>query len=187
MGGEVVSTPRLLLRPWRESDREAFAAMNANPEVRRFFQGRLRREESDALIERYEAERRVFGYATWALERRGDGALVGSGGLARLAEGMPRAPGVQLGWLLGREYWGRGYATEAARASMEYGFTRLDLAEVVAVTAVINAPSRRVMERLGMRRRPREDFDHPLIDERSPLRAHVLYRTLASDFRPLPA
>lgn len=176
MDGVVVRTERLLLRAWRESDREPFAAINADPQVRRYFPNRLSHEESDALVERYEAEREQVGFCPWALERREDGALAGSVGLSRVAEVLPAAPAVQLGWRLASAYWGRGYATEAARACMEYGFVTLDLEEIVAVTATRNQPSRRVMERLGMTRSATDDFEHPSIAAGHPLRAHVLYR-----------
>ncbi|WP_382309671.1 GNAT family N-acetyltransferase [Herbiconiux sp. UC225_62] len=172
-------TDRLLLRRWRHDDLEPFAALTADPEVMRYFPAPLDREASDALAVRADALFDSHGYGLWALELRATGEFIGFTGLAPMPEGVPGAGGVEVGWRLARGFWGRGYATEAARASVRIGFDEAGLAEIDSITAVINQPSRAVMERIGMRRA--DFFEHPRVPEGSPLRPHVRYRLLAAD------
>jgi RimJ/RimL family protein N-acetyltransferase len=167
---DELRTERLLLRRWRESDREPFAALNADPEVMRYFPAPLSREESDAFVDRVEARFEESGFGLWALER--DGEFLGYTGLAP-AEGLPFSPALEVGWRLTRRAWGHGYATEAARAALAVGLEVAD--SVVSFTAVTNERSWRVMERLGMRREG--TFEHPRVPVGSPLRPHYLYRT----------
>lgn len=169
-------TPRLILREWRQDDREPFAQMNADPLVRRYFPTLLSRAESDAVIEWHQASFEQHGFGFWAVELRESGAFVGFLGLTVPSFDAPFTPCVEVGWRLAAEFWNRGYATEGARAALAYGFGPLTLEEIVSFTAVVNAPSRRVMEKLGMTRDPADDFDHPKIPEGHPLRPHVLYR-----------
>lgn len=164
------------MRRWRDSDREPFAALNADPEVMRHFPAALSRSDSDALIDRLEDHIDAHGYGLWALERLDDGRLLGFVGLQTVPPELPFAPTTEIGWRLARSAWGQGYATEAARAALRFGFAGVGLAEIVAFTTVGNTRSRAVMERLGMTRDPAEDFDHPGIAPPSPLRRHVLYR-----------
>jgi RimJ/RimL family protein N-acetyltransferase len=173
-------TERLLLRGWRDADRAPFAALNADAEVMRHFPATMSREESDALADVAAADLERDGWGWWALEVQDTGAFIGFTGLRRVGFEAPFTPAVELGWRLTREAWGRGYATEAARAAARYGFEVLGCDELVAFTAAVNARSRAVMERLGMTRDPGGDFDHPRVPEGSPLRRHVLYRLRAS-------
>jgi len=173
-------TDRLLLRPWNFSDRDAFAELNADPKVREYFPGLLSREESNASVTRIEAHFAAHGYGFWAVEAPGVAPFIGMVGLANLELDAHFAPCVEIGWRLARPYWGRGYATEAARAALEFGFDVLQLKEIVAFTASINARSRRVMERIGMSYAPADDFEHPSVAEGHALRKHVLYRTAQS-------
>ena len=138
----------------------------------------LTRAESDALIEELEARFEVNGYGLWAVEL-GDGALAGFVGLNPVPDELPPAPAVEVGWRLARAHRGHGYATEAAWASIGFGFERLGLGEIVSFTATGNDRSRAVMERLGMRRDEAGDFDHPGIPRGDDLRPHVLYRLAA--------
>jgi RimJ/RimL family protein N-acetyltransferase len=171
-------TERLLLRRWRESDREPFARMNADPEVMRYFVRPLTREESDAFVDRAERQFDELGYGLWAVEVREAAPFIGYTGLLR--HGYPSVkPAVEIGWRLDRPYWGRGYATEAARAALADGFGRVGLKEIASFTSPLNRPSVAVMERLGMTHDPRDDFDHPRVPEGHPLRRHVLYRITA--------
>lgn len=173
----MIRTERLLLRRWRDEDRAPFAAMNADPAVREFFQGTIGREESDAWIDRIEAHWEEHGWGLWALELRESGTFIGHTGLWPadfLADPSP----VEVGWRLAREHWGHGYATEAAREALRFGFEELALDEIVSFTVPQNKRSMRVMERIGLIRDPTGDFDHPRVDAaRYPqLVRHVLYR-----------
>jgi RimJ/RimL family protein N-acetyltransferase len=167
-------TDRLLLRGWRDEDRDPFAAMNADAEAMRFYLSTLTRAESDARIEQYERAWARDGFGKWAVEIPGVAALAGSVGLAIPPFEESFTPCVEIGWRLAREHWGRGYATEAARVALEFGFTQLGLDEIVAFTVPANTRSVRVMEKLGMKFSG--EFDHPEISEGHPLRLHVLYR-----------
>lgn len=175
-----LATDRLLLRQWTPADRAPFAALNADPEVMRWFPAPLTRAESDALADRLHADLARQGWGLWALEERASGAFLGFTGLARPVFDAPFQPAVEVGWRLARAAWGNGFATEAGRAAVAFAFEELALGELVSFTAVGNARSRAVMERLGMRRDAAGDFDHPSVsDER--LRRHVLYRLRATD------
>lgn len=170
----ILSTPRLSLRPWRESDLAPFAAMNADPLVMEHFPSMPAREESDAMAERIMAKMASQGWGLWAIEVVGGEAFIGFTGLAVPTFEAWFTPCTEIGWRLARGAWGRGYATEAARAALAFGFETLGLAEIVSFTAVTNKRSAAVMERLGMRRDA--EFDHPRIAPDSPVRRHVLYR-----------
>ena len=167
-------TPRLLLRRWVAADRDVSAVMNADPRVMQHFQSVLAREESDALVDRIEQHFRDHGFGLWAIEIPGVVRFAGFAGLAIPAFRAHFTPGVEVGWRLAVEYWGHGYATEAGRAAVVFGFERLNLAEVVSFTVPENHRSRRVMERIGMLHSPTDDFDHPNASEAR--RRHVLYR-----------
>ena len=169
-------TARLLLRNWRESDLEPFAEMNADPEVMRYFRAPLTRERSDALAEKSRADIDAVGWGLWVVEIADDGAFAGFVGLADRRGTAHIVPAVEVGWRLARKHWGRGYATEAARAAVAYGFDEVGLDEIVSFTSAVNLPSRRVMERIGMTYDPADDFENPDLPEGSPLRPHVLYR-----------
>lgn len=181
--GPDLRTERLLLRRWRADDLAPFTAMNADREVMEHLPAPLSAAESAALAERIERGFEANGYGLWAVEVPGEADFVGFVGLAPVDRALPFAPSVEVGWRLARAFWGRGIATEAARAAVEYGLRERGLRELVSFTAVGNARSRRVMERLGMHRDPGEDFDHPLLPARSPLRRHVLYRLRDSERR----
>lgn len=176
MDAPTLRTARLLLRPWRAEDRDAFAALNADPVVMRFFPTTLTREESDQVADRIEAHFVQHGFGFWAIEVLDGPPFVGFTGLSTVTFDAPFTPATEIGWRLAREYWGRGIATEAARAALDFGFGELGLREVVAFAVKDNARSRAVMERLGMTHDPRDDFDHPRLPSGDPLQRHVLYR-----------
>ena len=169
-------TARLLLRQWRDADLEPFAALNDDPEVRRHFPARPTREESDALAKLQQNLIAERGWGLWAVEVVEGAPFIGFVGLAQPRFDAHFTPAVEVGWRLAREHWGHGYASEAARAAVGFGFERLGLEEIVSFTTVGNGRSRRVMERLGMTHDQGDDFDHPHLPEGSPLRRHVLYR-----------
>ena len=176
-----LETERLLLRRWAATDRAPFAAINADPTVMRHYPGPLDRAASDALIQRIERTFEERGYGLWAVEHREGGGLLGYAGLWPMRDDIPGAGGVEVGWRLAAAHWGRGYATEAARAAVRMAFEELRLCELWSVTAVVNTRSRAVMHRIGMRWYA--DFDHPAVPAEHPLRPHVCYRLAA----PVPA
>lgn len=171
-----IRTPRLVLRSWRETDLPAYAALNGDAEVRRWFPGTLTREESDAQAARLQDHIAVHGFGLWAVEASGVAPFIGFVGLQHVSFAAPFTPAVETGWRLAREHWGHGYATEAARAALAHGFGPLALPEIVAFAVPGNMASRRVMERIGMQHDPAGDFDHPSVPKGSPLQRHVLYR-----------
>jgi len=171
-----LETPRLILRRWRSSDREPYAAMNADPEVMRYFPAVLSKERSDLSAERIDAGFDLHGHGRWAMERRDTGEFIGFTGVGPMPEGVPGSDGMEIGWRVARAHWRQGFALEAATAALDAAFApdaAPALQEVNSITAVINEPSRGVMRRLGMRHV--DDFAHPVVPEGSPIRAHVRY------------
>lgn len=164
-----LQTARLLLRPWRDEDDAAFAELAADPVVMEYLLPR------SGWPARKRAHWDRYGFGQWVVEIPGEASFIGVVGLETVSYEAHFTPAVEVAWRLARAYWGKGYATEAARAALDYGFARLGLEEIVALTVPANRRSRRVMERLGMRRDPAEDFDHPRVPE-GPLKRCVLYR-----------
>ncbi|GAA3760664.1 GNAT family N-acetyltransferase [Salinactinospora qingdaonensis] len=181
--GPVIDTPRLLMRRWCSADRKPFAAMNADPVVMEYFPATQTRAASDAAIDRFERGFERDGFGLWALQRRDTGAFIGFTGLKRVEFTAAFTPAVEVGWRLYSQAWGQGYASEAARAAVRFGFTSAGLDEIVSLTAVTNERSRRVMRRLGMTHDPADDFRHPSIEPDHPLAPHVLYRLSRSRWR----
>jgi RimJ/RimL family protein N-acetyltransferase len=179
-----VVTPRLVLRPFTDVDRAPFADLNAHPLVVESLGESQTRSESDALVDRFSEEMAREGWGLWAVEVAGGAPFVGMVGLHRVNPALPCAPAVEVGWRLHPDHWGHGYATEAATASLRFGFDDARLEEIVAFTTTLNVRSLAVMERIGMVHDPAGDFDHPRLPEGSPLRRHVLYRVTASQVRP---
>jgi RimJ/RimL family protein N-acetyltransferase len=171
-----IITARLRLRDWRESDLVPFAALNADARVMKFLPKRLERDESDAMAARIRTLIAAQSFGFWAVEVPGVAEFIGFVGLHRPSFDAPFMPCVEIGWRLAYAYWGHGYATEAARAALAFGFAELDLREIVSFTVPANHRSRHVMERLGMHRDPADDFEHPALPVGDPLRSHVLYR-----------
>jgi RimJ/RimL family protein N-acetyltransferase len=172
----VLGTDRLILREWRDGDRAPFASLNADSRVSEFLPMGLDRAASDAMADRIEAHFADHGFGLWAVEVRGIAPFIGFVGLSVPKFTAHFTPCVEVGWRLAFDHWGRGYASEAARAAVQDGFARLGLREIVSFTVPHNLRSRAVMERIGMRRDPADDFDHPNLGEDSSLRRHVLYR-----------
>jgi RimJ/RimL family protein N-acetyltransferase len=182
-----IRTERLLLRDWRDADRAPFATMNADPAVMEHFPGTLDRAASDEQVDRILAHWAAQGFGLWALERLEDGAFLGFTGLYRPKFEAHFTPAVEVGWRLARDAWGRGYATEAARAALRFGFEAVGLEAIVSFTVPAHVRSRAVMERLGMHRDPADDFDHPRLPLGHPLRRHVLYRLSRVEWQRLTA
>lgn len=171
----MITTERLKLRQWRAEDAAPFAALNADPEVMRYFPSTLTRADSDAMAARIRARIAQRGWGFFAVERIEDGAMLGFVGLECPRPDVPLSPCVEIGWRLATAYWGRGYATEAARAALAFAFNRLLLSEVVAFTVPDNRRSQAVMARLGMVRQPAL-FDMPSVPPGHPMRAQCWYR-----------
>jgi RimJ/RimL family protein N-acetyltransferase len=171
-----IRTARLRIRSWRDDDFEAYAAMNADPRVMEFYPSVVSRDESRVRFERGKAGMAERGYGFWPVEVLGGAPFIGMVALADPDFEAHFMPAVEIGWRLAAEHWNRGYATEAARAVLAFGFERLALPEIVSFTTVANVRSRRVMEKIGMHRSPDDDFRHPLLPDGHPLQPHVLYR-----------
>ncbi len=173
---QTLTTPRLILRQWRDSDLPLFADLNTDPRVNEFFFTNFTREFSDDSARRIRARIDERGWGLWAVEVPGVCPFIGFVGLS-----VPRwqahfTPCVEVGWRLSYAHWNHGYATEAASAAVNFGFQTLGLSEIVSFTVPANRRSRAVMERLGMTHNPIDDFDHPEVPDGHTLRRNVLYR-----------
>jgi RimJ/RimL family protein N-acetyltransferase len=180
----MIETQRLHLRPWQEKDLPVFAKLNADPRVRRFFTSQLTQEESNASVALFGRMFALDGFGFMAAELRDTSEFIGLIGIQRMSFLLPgcSTPAVEIGWRFNEKSWGKGLATEGARACLDLAFGQFQLPEVVAFTIPINLPSRRVMEKLGMTRNPEDDFDDPRIAVGHPFQRHVLYRIQKSDW-----
>jgi RimJ/RimL family protein N-acetyltransferase len=170
----VIRTERLMLREWREADRDDWAAMNADPEVMEYFPATLDRAQADAAFDRISGALAERGWGLWALDH--EGRFLGFTGLSPVGFEAAFTPATEIGWRIRRDAWGHGFATEAARAVVAFAFDDLGIPELVSFTSVGNERSRAVMRRIGMTHDPADDFDNPNVAAGSPLRRHVLYR-----------
>jgi RimJ/RimL family protein N-acetyltransferase len=170
---DTINTERLLMRRWRDADREPFAALNGDPETLKFFPSTLDRAASDAFVDRIEARFEQHGYGLWALEVSDTGEFIGYTGLSPMPDGVPGAGGMEVGWRLARHAWHHGYATEAATSALAVAFDGVGLAEIWSITAVLNEPSQAVMRRIGLQEVAR--FDHPGVPDGHPTQPHVAY------------
>lgn len=178
---DTIATERLLMRRWRDSDREPFAQLNGDPDTLRFFPATLDRAASDAFVDRIEARFEQQGFGLWALEIAETGEFIGYTGLSPLPDDVPGGGGMEIGWRLAKHAWHHGYATEAAKAARDVAFGGAGLPEIWSMTAVLNEPSQAVMRRIGLTEVAR--FDHPRVPEGHPVRPHVMYY-LARPARP---
>lgn len=178
----TIITDRLILRPWTPKDLEPFAKLNADPRVMEFFPSPLKKEESDLLGKLITQKIEENGWGCFAVSVIDGPEFIGFIGLKyweKLSLDTPFTPAVEVGWRLAYDYWGKGYATEGAKASLLYGFETLKLNEIISFTTASNMRSRAVMERIGMYRDPKDDFAHPKLPVDHRLSKHVLYRTSA--------
>lgn len=174
-----LESKRLRLRGWKDSDTEPFIAMNADEQVMRFFPAPLTPEQTCASIERIKKHFDANGFGLFAVETKEDDKFIGFVGLQIPPFEASFTPCVEVGWRLAKEYWGRGYAPEAAQRVLAFGFEECQLAEIISMTATVNKPSIRVMEKIGMHRS--DDFMHPKIADGHILKPHVLYRIKAGE------
>lgn len=175
----TIETERLYLRQWRASDFATFADMNADPEVMQYFPKLLTSKVSDIIANKCQQLIADNGWGLWAVSLKDDeessGDFIGFVGLNDTHANMSFAPAVEIAWRLHNNYWGQGYATEAARGSLNFAFTELGLEEVVSFTAVINKRSQLIMQRIGMTD-TQDNFYHPALKATHPLAEHVLYK-----------
>jgi RimJ/RimL family protein N-acetyltransferase len=169
-----IRTERLFLQPVSARDLDQIATLFADARVMATLGGTTTRESCDAWLARKIESWRVYELGPFVV--RQDGGFVGLVGLSRGDFDAGFTPGIEIAWRLAFDHWGKGYATEAARAVVRDAFDRLGLTEIVAVTTPNNPRSRRVMERLGMVHSPSETFEHPRVPEGNPLRTHIVYR-----------
>lgn len=178
----MIETARLVLRPWREDDIAPFHAMGQDAEVMRYLGPLVTWDEARRVYDRVTACHAEHGMCFWAIERRDDASFLGFCGLQPGYDFF--AGETEIGWRLRRDAWGYSYAHEAAMASLAWGWANRDMPDIAAITVPANARSWGLMERLGMQRRPTEDFDHPLVPDGSPLKRHILYRIARPISRP---
>ncbi len=171
----MIKTDRLTLRPAVDADRDAIAALNAHPRVGEWLGGVRDRVESDAFVDRVQAHEAEHGFGFWVVERQADASVVGMTGIWWTPDEVGLGQVVEIGWRFLPEAWGQGYATEAARAALAYGFEIARLSEIIAFTARTNLASQSVMRRIGMSHDPQRDFEHPNLPDDHPLRPHVVY------------
>lgn len=180
-----LETERLVLRGWEERDVAPFAAMNDDARVMEYFPSTLTLEESRATVERLRDGAARHGFHFQPIEEKATSRFAGFVGIAPVPSNLPFAPAVEIGWRLPVEFWGKGYATEAATAWLGHGFNTLGLTEIVSFAVEANYPSRAVMARIGMIQDVEGSFPHPALPKDSPLALHVLYRIRRTDF-PAP-
>lgn len=171
-----LETARLILREWEPRDRDAYAAIVMDPHARRFYFDVPTREQVEATLDRFVEYTKRDGFGLLAVERKSDGVLIGDVGLVPVDMPIRGKPPVEIGWFLGQQFWGHGYAPEAAEAWLDYAFNNLGFNEVVSWTTETNLPSQRVMQKIGMRTSPEDNFIHPKAPPGHPLGPHVLYR-----------
>lgn len=179
----MIETDRLRLRQWRAGDRDPFYELNADPAVMEHFPGRLSRGQSNRLADALATHIEANGWGLYAVEEKRSAAFIGFVGLNPVDFEAAFTPAVEIGWRIARAFWGKGYASEAARASADLAFDTLRLDELVSFTAIANQRSRNVMERIGMIHHPQGDFLHPKLPADHPIAPHVLYRLKAEDWR----
>ena len=170
----TIKTSRLNLRLWKKDDFELFAKLNQDPRVTEFFAKMPTPEESYAFAKSKQDHLVKYGWGLWAASLTANGEFIGFIGLNEDKE-LFKEPVVEIGWRLAFDYWGMGYATEGARAVLDYGFKDLGLSKIFSWTTETNMRSRSVMEKIGLKHDPKNDFDHPKLSKDHLLKRHVLY------------
>lgn len=178
----IIKTERLILRTWQVEDAEAYFQINQDPKVIEFLRGPLTREQIRDFIPAANNHSDQYGYTLWAVELKETGELIGFIGLNYTDWEAHFTPAVEVGWRLGSQYWDKGYATEGAKAALDYGFKHCNLQEIVSFTVPVNVRSIRVMEKIGLERDINGDFTHPKLPADHPLSKHILYRLTKEDY-----
>ncbi len=179
----MITTQRLTLREWIDSDIETFVLINQDPHVIEFLPGALTRTQTLAFVDRIKLHFKQNGYGLWAVSLNETGEFIGFVGLSIPSFSSHFTPCVEVGWRLSSQYWGNGYATEAAQKAIETGFSQFNLKEIVSFTTEKNIRSIRVMEKIAMKRNSDDDFLHPNLATNHPLSKHVLYRIQLSSIQ----
>lgn len=179
----VIETARLILRTWKNDDAEAYFQINQDPKVIEFLRGRLTIEQVNDFILAANSHNNKHGYTLWAVELKETGELIGFIGLNYTDWESHFTPAVEVGWRLGSQFWGKGYATEGAKASLYYGFEQCGLKEIVSFTVPANLRSIRVMEKIGLKRDLNGDFSHPKLATDHPLSQHILYHLSEDEYQ----
>lgn len=183
----ILSTERLILRTWKDSDIPIMAAINSDLLVMEHFPSTQDFAATTKMVDAITQHHEKFGYCLYAAEVKDTQEFIGFVGLNQPAFDIPHfvpysLPIVEMGWRLAPKYWDKGYATEAAKGVLDYAFTKLKLGEIISFTVVGNTKSRRVMEKIGLHHADADDFDHPKLAEDSPLKRHVLYRLTREEY-----
>ncbi len=183
----ILSTERLILRTWEPSDVPLMTAISSDPLVMEHFPAIQDNAATQVLVDHINQHYETFGYAAYAVEIKDTHEFIGFVGLNHPSFEIPNfqpkgLPIVEIAWRLSSKHWGEGYATEAAKAVLYYAFTELNLPEIISFTVPANTKSRRVMEKIGLNHSEADDFDHPKLEENSPLKRHVLYRLTRNSY-----
>ena len=173
---KILETDRLILRTWHDEDLQPMLAINQDPKVMEYFPELQDLEATKKLIVRINSHFEKYGYTVYATERKDSGEFIGFIGLFTPEFESHFTPSTEIGWRLSSNHWGQGFATEGAKAVLDYAFRELKMPEIVSFTAAGNAKSIRVMQKIGLQHNETDDFDHPKLDDESPLKRHVLYR-----------
>jgi RimJ/RimL family protein N-acetyltransferase len=183
----IITTERLNLRTWIADDIPLMTAISSDPKVMEYFPSTQDLKATQQLIHYINEQHDKYGYSLYAVEIKNTGEFIGFVGLAHPSFDIPNfkpqgLPIVEIGWRLSSKHWGRGYATEAAKAVLAYAFNELNLDEIISFTTIENKKSRNVMEKIGLQHDKADDFEHPKIVEHSPLRKHVIYRLTRNEY-----
>ena len=173
---KILETDRLILRTWVDADLESMFAINQDPKVMEYFPELQDLETTKKLMIRINNHFEKYGYTVYATERKDSGEFIGFIGLFTREFESHFTPATEIGWRLSSNHWGQGFATEGAKAVLDYAFRKLKIPEIVSFTAAGNAKSIRVMQKIGLQHNEADDFEHPKLDDTSPLKRHVLYR-----------
>ena len=176
----VFETDRIQLRHWKDEDRQQFARMNGDPLIMEYLPRPLTEKDSNHLVDKFEKHFDKHGYGLYALERKEDGAFMGFTGLQKVGFKAGFTPATEIAWRLDYEYWGKGYASEAAREVLARGLSDLGLDKVVAFTVHDNTRSIGVMEKIGMKKVKGGEFAYPTLPKDHPLGSFVLYEAVSS-------
>ncbi len=178
-----LETERIIMREWLPSDQAPFSRMNADPLIMEYFPRVLDEAATAKLIDRFQDHFAKHGFGMYALENKETKEFMGFAGLGHVRDIFPFGPAVEMAWRLEYEYWGKGFATEAAHAILNLAFNELNLKEVVAFSVYDNSRAIHMMEKLGMKHDKKGDFDYPKLPKGHPLGCHVLYRLKSEDYK----